>query len=270
MALVRERYGARAAARRARRARGREPRARSAPSSPASPPAMRAARRRDALRQRPARRARRLAARPARVVSAASSTSCWRSARSSSPTSSPAFLAHPDWARDRRGPGRARACRSTRDAVLVAVATVGTTLAPWGLAFIQSYAVDKRLTVEDLRYERIDVIVGARADRRDRRCSSSSPAPRRCTRSGVTINDAARRRAGARAAGRAASPRPCSALGFLGRGAAGRGDRAAVDRLLGLPRRSGARADLDDSFAGGAALLRQPTARSWSPRRRSC
>jgi Mn2+/Fe2+ NRAMP family transporter len=49
----------------------------------------------------------------------------------------------------------------TRDAVLVAVATIGTTLAPWGLAFIQSYAVDKQLRVEDLRYERIDVIVGA-------------------------------------------------------------------------------------------------------------
>ena len=49
----------------------------------------------------------------------------------------------------------------TREAVLVAVATLGTTLAPWGLAFIQSYAVDKRLKVEDLRYERVDVIVGA-------------------------------------------------------------------------------------------------------------
>ena len=30
-----------------------------------------------------------------------------------------------------------------------------------GLAFIQSYAVDKRLHVKDLRYERVDVIVGA-------------------------------------------------------------------------------------------------------------
>jgi len=38
---------------------------------------------------------------------------------------------------------------------------VGTTLAPWGLAFIQSYAADKQLHVKDLRYERIDVIVGA-------------------------------------------------------------------------------------------------------------
>lgn len=70
------------------------------------------------------------------------------------------FLAHPDWGATARGlvvPGMPL----TRDAVLVAVATVGTTLAPWGLAFIQSYAVDKQLTVEDLHYERIDVIVGA-------------------------------------------------------------------------------------------------------------
>jgi Mn2+/Fe2+ NRAMP family transporter len=48
-----------------------------------------------------------------------------------------------------------------RDAVLIATATLGTTLAPWGLSFIQSYAVDKRLRVADLRYERIDVVVGA-------------------------------------------------------------------------------------------------------------
>ena len=49
----------------------------------------------------------------------------------------------------------------TRGALLAATATVGTTLAPWGLAFIQSYAVDKRLTPADLRYERIDVVTGA-------------------------------------------------------------------------------------------------------------
>jgi NRAMP (natural resistance-associated macrophage protein)-like metal ion transporter len=70
------------------------------------------------------------------------------------------LLAHPDWAATARGlviPG----IPGTRDAVLLAVATVGTTLAPWGLAFIQSYAVDKRLTPDDLPYERVDVIVGA-------------------------------------------------------------------------------------------------------------
>ncbi len=69
-------------------------------------------------------------------------------------------LAHPDWGATAKGLALPR-IPGTRDALLVAVATLGTTLAPWGLAFIQSYAVDKRLHVKDLRYERIDVIVGA-------------------------------------------------------------------------------------------------------------
>jgi NRAMP (natural resistance-associated macrophage protein)-like metal ion transporter len=69
-------------------------------------------------------------------------------------------LAHPDWG----AAGKGLVVPSIpldRDALLVAVATVGTTLAPWGLAFIQSYAVDKELGVKDLRYERADVVVGA-------------------------------------------------------------------------------------------------------------
>ncbi len=49
----------------------------------------------------------------------------------------------------------------TKGAVLIATATVGTTLAPWGLSFIQSYAVDKKLTTADLKFERIDVVTGA-------------------------------------------------------------------------------------------------------------
>ena len=69
-------------------------------------------------------------------------------------------LAHPDWGAAGSGLVVPH-IPATRDAMLVAVATVGTTLAPWGLAFIQSYAVDKKLRIEDLRYERVDVIVGA-------------------------------------------------------------------------------------------------------------
>ncbi|HXE46317.1 MAG TPA: Nramp family divalent metal transporter [Conexibacter sp.] len=70
------------------------------------------------------------------------------------------FLAHPDWGATARGlvvpslPG-------SRHGLLVVVATLGTTLAPWGLAFMQSYAVDKRLSVDELGYERVDVISGA-------------------------------------------------------------------------------------------------------------
>ncbi len=70
------------------------------------------------------------------------------------------LLAHPDWGATAQGlvvPDMPL----TRKGVLDTVATIGTTLAPWGLAFIQSYAVDKRLSIKDLRYERIDVVTGA-------------------------------------------------------------------------------------------------------------
>ncbi len=70
------------------------------------------------------------------------------------------LLAGPDWAATARGLV-VPSLPLNRDALLTVTATVGTTLAPWGLAFIQSYAVDKRLTVADLRYERVDVIIGA-------------------------------------------------------------------------------------------------------------
>jgi Mn2+/Fe2+ NRAMP family transporter len=69
-------------------------------------------------------------------------------------------LAHPDWGAAARGlvvPGMPL----TREAVLTVVAVIGTTLAPWGLAFIQSYAVDKHLTLAELRLERVDVVAGA-------------------------------------------------------------------------------------------------------------
>jgi NRAMP (natural resistance-associated macrophage protein)-like metal ion transporter len=70
------------------------------------------------------------------------------------------ILAHPDWGAAARG-AVVPELPLNREALLVAVATVGTTLAPWGLAFIQSYAVDKKLKPADLRYERADVIIGA-------------------------------------------------------------------------------------------------------------
>jgi Mn2+/Fe2+ NRAMP family transporter len=70
------------------------------------------------------------------------------------------FLAKPDWGATAHGLV-VPSLPSTRHGILVVVATLGTTLAPWGLAFIQSYAVDKRLKVKDLGYERVDVVSGA-------------------------------------------------------------------------------------------------------------
>ena len=70
------------------------------------------------------------------------------------------FLARPDWGATARGLA-VPSMPLSRNALVVVAGTVGTTLAPWGLAFIQSYAADKRLTARDLRYERIDVISGS-------------------------------------------------------------------------------------------------------------
>ncbi len=70
------------------------------------------------------------------------------------------FLAHPDWAEAAKGLVEP-SMPSGSAALLAATATVGTTLAPWGLAFIQSYVVDKRLRPSDIRFERVDVITGS-------------------------------------------------------------------------------------------------------------
>jgi Mn2+/Fe2+ NRAMP family transporter len=70
------------------------------------------------------------------------------------------ILAGPDWGSAVSGLIVPTPPRDS-DALLVTAAVVGTTLAPWGLAFIQSYAVDKKLRPVDLRWERVDVFVGA-------------------------------------------------------------------------------------------------------------
>lgn len=44
--------------------------------------------------------------------------------------------------------------------MLLIIAIVGTTIAPWQLFFQQSYVIDKRITPRFLNYERLDLIVG--------------------------------------------------------------------------------------------------------------
>lgn len=160
------------------------------------------------------------------------------------------LLAHPDWGEAAKGLA-VPDMPLTRDAVLVAVATMGTTLAPWGLAFIQSYAVDKRLRIEDLRFERIDVVVGAVLTGVIGlfvvlACAATlHPA-------GIEIEDA---RDAARAleplAGGAAST--LFGLGFLGAALLA----AAIVPLstaYSISETLGRRADLDDSFAEARAF----------------
>lgn len=69
-------------------------------------------------------------------------------------------LARPDWGAALHGfvvpsvPGGGTA-------TVIIVATIGTTLAPWGLTFIQSAVVDEGVGREHLRLERVDVWSGA-------------------------------------------------------------------------------------------------------------
>jgi NRAMP (natural resistance-associated macrophage protein)-like metal ion transporter len=46
------------------------------------------------------------------------------------------------------------------DVMLLIIAIVGTTIAPWQLFFQQSYVIDKRITPRFIRYERLDLWIG--------------------------------------------------------------------------------------------------------------
>jgi Mn2+/Fe2+ NRAMP family transporter len=46
------------------------------------------------------------------------------------------------------------------DVMLLIIAIVGTTVAPWQLFFQQSYVVDKRITPHFIAYEKIDLVIG--------------------------------------------------------------------------------------------------------------
>jgi len=59
------------------------------------------------------------------------------------------ILAAPDWSMVLQGSLIPRMPLNQAGWIAV-TATLGTTLAPWGLAFIQSYAVDKKITIKDI------------------------------------------------------------------------------------------------------------------------
>jgi Mn2+/Fe2+ NRAMP family transporter len=71
-----------------------------------------------------------------------------------------AVLAAPDWQAVWENTLIPNMPESTAGWIAIAAA-LGTTLAPWGLAFIQSYAVDKKITVANLRWEKVDVVIGS-------------------------------------------------------------------------------------------------------------
>ena len=71
-----------------------------------------------------------------------------------------AFLAKPDWGEVLHATVVPQFV-ATPQFVLLVVATVGTTIAPWMQFFVQSNIVEKGVGVKDLGLQRIDVIAGA-------------------------------------------------------------------------------------------------------------
>jgi NRAMP (natural resistance-associated macrophage protein)-like metal ion transporter len=72
------------------------------------------------------------------------------------------LMSHPSWGHATKSfviPGVAGGV--TSDAVLLVIAIVGTTVAPWQLFFQQSNIVDKRITPRFIGYERADTTLGA-------------------------------------------------------------------------------------------------------------
>ena len=70
------------------------------------------------------------------------------------------FLARPDWGAALHGAVTPRVTLSSVW-VLTVVAAIGTTITPWGQFFIQAYIVDKRVSIRDYIYTKIEVYVGA-------------------------------------------------------------------------------------------------------------
>ncbi len=72
------------------------------------------------------------------------------------------LMSHPHWANAAKSfvvPSISGGMSS--DAVLLIIAIVGTTVAPWQLFFQQSNVVDKRITPRFMGYERADTVLGA-------------------------------------------------------------------------------------------------------------
>jgi Mn2+/Fe2+ NRAMP family transporter len=154
------------------------------------------------------------------------------------------FLAHPDWGAAFHG-AVVPSLPLNRDALLIVTATIGTTLAPWGLTFVQSYAVNKGIPPEDMRYESIDVVTGAVLTGVIGlfvvvACAATLHV------TGVTINDA-------RDAAAALEPVAGSfASGLFGLGILGAGILAAaivpLATAYSIAEATGRPADIDDSF----------------------
>ncbi len=69
-------------------------------------------------------------------------------------------LAHPDWGQVVRATATPSFSLRT-DYVIMLVGVIGTTIAPWMQFYLQSAVVEKRITVKEYGYTRLDVLIGS-------------------------------------------------------------------------------------------------------------
>lgn len=72
-----------------------------------------------------------------------------------------AFKANPNWSQALTSFFVPVNLSLSHDFVLAAIAVVGTTITPWGQFFVHSYVIDKKLTLDALKYEQMETFFGA-------------------------------------------------------------------------------------------------------------
>jgi len=71
-----------------------------------------------------------------------------------------AFLVRPPWAEIARQ-AVTPSFQGGTDYILAVLATIGTTITPWGIVYIQASVADKGVSLDEYRYTRLDVVSGA-------------------------------------------------------------------------------------------------------------
>ncbi len=72
-----------------------------------------------------------------------------------------AIKARPDWGLALKSLILPTNIQLNKDFVLAVIAVLGTTITPWGQFFINSYILDKKLSIDKLKYEQLETFFGA-------------------------------------------------------------------------------------------------------------
>lgn len=72
-----------------------------------------------------------------------------------------AFKAHPNWNQAITNVFLPINFQFSKEFIFASIAVLGTTITPWGQFFVHSYIIDKKLTIDKLKYEQVETFFGA-------------------------------------------------------------------------------------------------------------